>query len=172
MKGAEIIGTIIIVALFSTAAAALVATLTRSPPTAAAPRRRALRLPAACTDALTKERVACTLDLVAFTGDYGRIQAVLRLTNEVTGNCAHILAGVDPTRERRRGRVAIVGVTTEPIDQFRLGMHVRTDAIRLVPSARRATVVADVASALGFASPRSEARALNRLLSQAMIQIA
>ena len=171
MKGAEVIGTIIILALVSTAAAALAAALTTGASTAA-PGRRAVRLPATCTDPLTKEFVAGTLELVGFTGDYGRIQAVLRLTNEVTGHSAHILGGVDPTREGRRGRSAIVGVTIEPIDQFRVGLHVRTDAIRLVSSAPPGTVVANVASALRFASPRSEARALNRLLSQALLRVA
>jgi hypothetical protein len=168
MKGADVIWTILTVALISTAAATLAAALT----TPAAPRRRAVRLPSRCTEPLTGDPIACTLDLVGFTGDYGRIQAVLRLTNEVTGLSAHILAGVHPVRERRHGRSAIVGMTTEPIDEFRVGAHVRTSAVRLVPSARRGTVIAHVASALGFANPRSEARALNRLLGQSMIQVA
>jgi hypothetical protein len=170
MKGADVIWTIVILALVSTATAALAAVLSPSP--AAPARRGAVRLPATCTDPLTSDQVAGTVELVGFTGDYGRIQAVLRLTNGVTGHSTHVLVGVDPTRERRRGREAIVSVTTEPTNQFRVGLHVRTDAIRLVPRARQGTVVADVASALGFASPRSEARALNRLLSQAMIHVA
>ena len=171
MKGADVIWTIVILALVSTSAAALAAALSK-PSTAAPPRRGAVPLPATCTDPLTGDQVAGTVELVGFTGDYGKIQAVLRLTNGATGHSTHVLVGVAPTRARRRGRAAIVGVTTEPTNQFRVGLHVRTDAIRLAPSARQRTVVADVASALGFASPRSEARALNRLLSEAMIRIA
>jgi hypothetical protein len=172
MQGGQVIGTIVVVALVSSLAAAVAAAFISAASSGARRTTRSVRLPAACRDPLAGDSVPCTLELVGFTGDYGTVQAILRFTSGVTGHSTHILAGLRPATEKQRGRSGIVGVTTEPIDQVRLGVHLRTGPIRLVLRAERRTLVGDLVSGLGFGSAQSEARALNRLLAQSTVQVA
>jgi hypothetical protein len=162
--------TILLVTLVATfvaaGAAAFTATSEAAPPSAGG-----VTLPATCTNPVTGDPVACTLQLVGFTAENGTLQAVLRLTNSVTGETARIVADLTPVTQQQGGTCTLLELTIRPIDLFLLGLHLHVDTIHLVLTAQRGTLLGDLLCGLFFGNPGGAATALNQLLREGMIRI-
>ena len=155
---------------FAALVAALVSVLVIAPPASAQPTSRALTVPAQCDIAGTP--TDCTLQLVGFTGQNGTVQAVLRLTNEVTGQVTTIIADLTASTQQQGGTCTLLDLTIQPIDLFLLGLHLHTDTIHLTLTAQRGTLLGDLLCGLFFGNPTGAATALNQLLRQGVIGVA
>lgn len=152
-------------------AAIAVGVLTIAPPVAAAPATGALTVPATCTDPATGDPVSCTLQLVGFTGQNGTVQAILLLTNNVTGQTQRIVADLVAGTQQQGGTCTILDLTIQPIDLDLLGLHLHTDTIHLKLTAQRGTLLGNLLCGLFFGNPTGAATTLNQLLSQGLIRL-
>jgi hypothetical protein len=151
---------------------ALIAVMAIAPPASAAPSANALTVPATCTDPATGTAVDCTLQLVGFTAQNGTLQAVLRLTNNVTGQTTQIVADLTAVTQQQAGSCTLLDLTIQPIDLDLLGLHLHTDTIHLVLTAQRGTLLGNLLCGLFFGNPGGAATALNQLLRQGGIALA
>jgi hypothetical protein len=140
------------------------AVLTVVPTASAAP--TGLALPATCDVAGTP--VSCTLQLVGFTAQGGTLSAVLRLTNNVTGEAQQFLV---PITAQPGSTCTILDLTIRPIDLFLLGLHLHTDTIHVVLTAQRGTLLGDLLCGLFF-GPNQLAGLLSNALRQGLITLA
>ena len=149
--------------------ASLVAVLAVAPPASSAPTVNAVALPATCTQVAGGVTVPadCTLELVGFQNAGGTLQAVLRLTNEVTGAVTRIVANVTPTQQA--ATCTILDLTIGPIDLQLLGLRLQTNEIHVVLTAQRGTLLGDLLCGLFFGNPT--AGLLNQLLRTGAIQV-
>lgn len=161
------------ISAFATLIGALIALLAIAPPASAAPpATSSVTVPATCTDQATGLPAPCTLQLVGFTTEDGVVQAVLRLTNTVTGQTTQIVADLTAATTQQGGTCTLLDLTIQPIDLFLLGLHLHTDTIHLVLTAQRGTLLGDLLCGLFFGNPTGAATTLNQLLRQGMIQVA
>ena len=151
---------------------ALIAVMAIAPPASAAPGTNALTVPAMCTDPTTGNEVGCTLQLVGFTAQNGTLQAVLNLTNTVTGETTRIVADLTAATTQQAGSCTLLDLTIQPIDLDLLGLHLHTDTIHLVLTAQRGTLLGNLLCGLFFGNPGGAATALNQLLRQGGIAFA
>jgi hypothetical protein len=156
----------VVAALVAAGAAAFTATAE-----AARPAAGGVTLPATCTDLATGDPVACTVQLVGFTAENGTVQAVLRLTNTVTGQTERIVADLTAVTQQQGGTCTLLELTIRPIDLFLLGLHLHIDTIHLVLTAQRGTLLGDLLCGLFFGNPSGAATTLNQLLRQGMIRV-
>lgn len=152
--------------------AALVVVMAIAPPAPAAPSPAAVTVPATCTAPGTTDPVSCTLQLVGFTGQNGTVQAVLRLTNNVTNQTTQIVADLTAPTQQQGGSCTLLDLTIQPIDLDLLGLHLHTDTIHLVLTAQRGTLLGNLLCGLFFGNPTGAATALNQLLRQGAIAVA
>jgi len=153
-------------------AAALAVGLTIAPAASAAPPANdPITVPATCTDPTSGDPVSCTLQLVGFTGQNGTVQAVLDLTNNVTGQTTQILADLTAATQQRAGSCTLLDLTIQPIDLFLLGLHLHTDTIHLFLEAQRGTLLGNLLCGLFFGNPTGAATTLSRLLNQGLITL-
>lgn len=164
-------GKLVLLTLMATLVAALAAAITAAPASAAPPATTGVTLPATCTDPVTGDAVACTLQLVGFTTQNGTVQAVLNLTNTVTGQTTRIVAALTPVTQQQGGTCTLLDLTIQPIDLFLLGLHLHTDTIHLVLTAERGTLLGDLLCGLFFGDPGGAATVLNQLLRQGLISV-
>jgi hypothetical protein len=150
---------------------ALIAVMAIAPPVSAAPGTNALTVPATCTDPTIGNEVGCTLQLVGFTAQNGTLQAVLNLTNTVTGETTRIVADLTAATNQA-GSCTLLDLTIQPIDLDLLGLHLHTDTIHLVLTAQRGTLLGNLLCGLFFGNPGGAATALNQLLRQGGIALA
>jgi hypothetical protein len=150
---------------------ALIAVMAIAPPASAAPTANALAVPATCTDT-AGDPVSCTLQLVGFTAQNGTLQAVLRLTNNVTGQTTQIVADLTAATTQQAGSCTLLDLTIQPIDLDLLGLHLHTDTIHLVLTAQRGTLLGNLLCGLFFGNPAGAATTLNQLLRQGGIALA
>jgi hypothetical protein len=153
-------------------AATLVTVIAVAGPAAAAPAATALTLPATCTDPTSGDPVSCTLQLVGFTAQNGTVQAVLKLTNNLTGEATQIVADLTAKTQQQGGTCTLLELTIQPIDLFLLGLHLHTDTIHLVLTAQRGTLLGNLLCGLFFGNPSGAATTLNQLLRQGFIALA
>ena len=151
---------------------ALIAVLAIAPPASAAPATGGLTVPATCTDPVSGDAVSCTLQLVGFTGQNGTVQAVLKLTNNVTGQTTQIVANLTAETQQQAGSCTLLDLTIQPIDLDLLGLHLHTDTIHLVLTAQRGTLLGNLLCGLFFGNPTGAATMLNQLLRQGQIALA
>jgi hypothetical protein len=124
-------------------------------------------LPAVCTSGAVS--VDCTLQLIAFTRVNGTLAAVLRLTNNATGETTGITVPI--TALQQGGTCTILDLTIGPIDLFLLGIRIQTNEIHLLVTAQRGTLLGDLLCGLffnGLATPQL-AGALNSALSSVTV---
>ena len=152
-------------------AATLVTVIAVAGPAAAAPAATALTLPATCTDPTSGDPVSCTLQLVGFTAQNGTVQAVLKLTNNLTGETTQIVADLTAKTQQQGGTCTLLELTIQPIDLFLLGLHLHTDTIHLVLTAQRGTLLGNLLCGLFFGNPSGAATTLNQLLRQGFISL-
>jgi hypothetical protein len=146
---------------------ALITVMAIAPPASAAPpAASAVAVPATCTDPATGDAVSCTLQLVGFTAQNGTVQAVLRLTNNVTGQTTQIVADLTAPTQQQAGTCTLLDLTIQPIDLDLLGLHLHTDTIHLVLTAQRGTLLGNLLCGLFFGNSGGAASALNQLLRQ------
>lgn len=153
--------------------ACLVAALAIAPPASSAPPASAVALPAQCTD-VTDPTVAvdCTLELVGFRNNNGTLAAVLRLTNELTGQTTQIVTNV--TQAQQGSTCTILDLTLGPIDLQLLGLRLQTNEIHITLTAQRGTLLGDLLCGLFFGSQNNLgglATVLNQLLRQGAVQV-
>jgi hypothetical protein len=151
--------------------AALAAAFSTASAQAAPPATSAVTLPATCTNVVTLEPAACTLELVGFTTQGGAIAAVLRFTNEATGIVTQIVVPLVPGTTQQGGTCTILDLTIGPIDLELLGLRLQTNTIRLRLTAQRGTLLGDLLCGLFFGNPAGAATTLNQLLRQGMIRL-
>jgi hypothetical protein len=135
----------------------------------AAPAATTPAVPATCTTIGTDTVVPCTISLVGFNTNGGVLNAVLQVTNTVTGAVQQITVPFQTV-----GSCTILDLTIQPIDLFLLGLHLHTDTIHVVLTAQRGTLLGDLLCGLFF-GPNPLARAstlLNSLLAQGAITLA
>jgi hypothetical protein len=152
--------------------AGLVAVMAFAPPVSAAPTANAVTVPSTCTDPTSGDAVSCTLQLVGFTSQNGTLQAVLKLTNNVTGQTTQILANLTAATTQQAGSCTLLDLTIQPIDLDLLGLHLHTDTIHLVLTAQRGTLLGNLLCGLFFGNPAGAATTLNQLLRQGNIALA
>jgi hypothetical protein len=155
----------------ATLAAALATVVAVAPPAVAAPATNAVAVPATCTDP-AGDPVSCTLALVGFTSQNGTVQAVLSLTNNVTGQVTQIVADLTAITQQQGGSCTLLDLTIQPIDLDLLGLHLHTDTIHLVLTAQRGTLLGNLLCGLFFGNPLGAATTLNQLLRQGGIAVA
>ena len=159
------------VAVLAALAATLATVVALAPPAAAAPpAASAVTVPATCTD--PAGAVSCTLSLVGFTSQNGTVQAVLRLTNNVTGQVTQIVADLTAITQQQGGSCTLLDLTIQPIDLDLLGLHLHTDTIHLVLTAQRGTLLGNLLCGLFFGNPLGAATTLNQILRQGGIAVA
>ena len=115
--------------------------------------------------------MSCTLQLVGFTSQNGTVQAVLKLTNNATGQVTQIIADLTAATQQQAGTCTLLDLTIQPIDLFLLGLHLHTDTIHLVLTAQRGTLLGNLLCGLFFGNPTGAATTLNQLLRQGMITL-
>jgi hypothetical protein len=142
------------------------AVLTVAPAASAAP-TTGLALPATCTTT-GGSPVSCTLTLVGFATQGGTLNAVLQLTNNVTGQVTQILV---PITQQPGATCTILDLTIQPIDLFLLGLHLHTDTIHLVLTAQRGTLLGDLLCGLFFGPQQQLTGLLNNALRQGLITL-
>jgi hypothetical protein len=89
----------------------------------------------------------CTVELVAFNNVRGNLHAVLRVTNEATGQTRRTSA---PIAQQQGGSCLILEITIPPIDIFLLGIRIQTDTIHIRITAERGTLLGDLLCGLFF----------------------
>jgi hypothetical protein len=152
--------------------AALATLVAVAPPATAAPATNGVTVPATCTDPVTADPVSCTLTLTGFTAQNGTLQAVLTLTNNVTGASTQIIASLTAVTQQQGGSCTLLDLTIRPIDLDLLGLHLHTDTIHLVLTAQRGTLLGNLLCGLFFGDPAGAATTLNQLLRQGGIAVA
>jgi hypothetical protein len=143
-----------------------------APVSAAPPATGGVTLPATCTSTTSTDPVSCTLQLVGFTTQNGTLQAVLQLTNNVTGQSTQILGDLTAVSQQQGGSCTLLDLTIQPIDLFLLGLHLHTDTIHLVLTAQRGTLLGNLLCGLFFGNPTGAATTLNQLLREGSIAVA
>lgn len=136
----------------------------------AAPKPTAVTVPATCTAPGTTDPVGCALSLVGFNTQGGTVNAVLQLTNTLTGAITQIVVPL-----QNAGSCTILDLTVQPIDLDLLGLHLHTDTIHVVLTAQRGTLLGNLLCGLFFGNgpPLGVASTLlNNLLKQGNISIA
>jgi len=154
-----------------TGAVTVLVALTVAPAVTAAPKTGALTVPATCTVPNTTTPAPCTLQLVGFTGQNGTVQALLNLTNTVTGQVTQIVADLTGITQQQGGTCTLLDLTIQPIDLDLLGLHLHTDTIHLVLTAQRGTLLGNLLCGLFFGNPIGGANALTQLLRNGMITL-
>jgi hypothetical protein len=96
------------------------------------------------------------------------LNAVLQLTNNVTGQVTQILV---PITQQQGGTCTILDLTIQPIDLFLLGLHLHTDTIHLTLTAQRGTLLGDLLCGLFFGPQQQLAGLLNNALQQGLITL-
>jgi hypothetical protein len=152
-------------------AAVIALSIAVAPVNAARPATGGITVPATCTDQVTGDPATCTLQLAGFTSQNGTVQAVLNLTNTVTGQTTQILANLTAATTQQAGTCTILDLTIQPIDLFLLGLHLHTDTIHLFLTAQRGTLLGNLLCGLFFGNPLGAATALNQLLRQGGITV-
>jgi hypothetical protein len=149
--------------------AMLVAGLSMTAATAAPAAPLPVTVPATCTAPGTTNPVGCTLSLVGFNTQGGVLNAVLQLTNTVTGAVTQIVVPL-----QNAGTCTILDLTIQPIDLELLGLHLHTDTIHIVLTAQRGTLLGDLLCGLFFGpNPLGLASTLlNSLLAQGAVSTA
>ena len=152
------------------AIAALAAGLSLMTATAApAAPTTSVAVPATCTTG-TGAPAGCALSLVGFNTLNGTLNAVLQLTNTVTGAVTQIVVPL-----QNAGSCTILDLTIQPIDLELLGLNLHTDTIHVVLTAQRGTLLGNLLCGLFFGNgpPLGVASTLlNNLLRQGNISIA
>lgn len=144
----------------------LVAGLSLTAATAASAAPTPVTVPATCTAPGTTNPVGCTLSLVGFNAANGTLNAVLQLTNTVTGAVTQITVPL-----ANAGTCTILDLTIQPIDLDLLGLHLHTDTIHVVLTAQRGTLLGNLLCGLFFGpNPLGLASTLlNSLLAQGAV---
>ena len=105
--------------------------------------------------------VDCTVQMVGVSNVNGKLNAVLKVTNEVTGESRRVSAPI--TAQQQGGTCTILDLTIQPIDLFLLGIHIHTDEIHIVITAERGTLLGDLLCGLFF--PDRGPAAVNQLVA-------
>lgn len=112
--------------------------------------------------------VGCTVEMVGVTSVDGTLNAVLDVTNQATGQTQRAM---QPITVQQQETCTILEFTATPIDLFVLGIRVHVDAIHVLITAERGSLLGDLLCGLFF--PSSELDAQNQLvapLNQALQQ--
>ena len=112
--------------------------------------------------------VACSVQLVGFNNMGGGLNAVLDVTNEVTGQTRRMFA---PITAQQGGSCTILDLTIRPIDLFLLGITIHTDEIHLVITAQRGTLLGDLLCGLFFGNQNQLVAALNEALREGAVSL-
>jgi hypothetical protein len=105
--------------------------------------------------------VDCTVEVVRFNDAGGKLNAVLKVTNEVTGETQRVSAPI--TAQQQGGFCTILEITIPPLDIFILGIRIQTDEIHIVITAQRGTLLGDLLCGLFF--PDRGPAAANQLVA-------
>lgn len=92
--------------------------------------------------------VDCTVKMVGVTSAGGTLQAVLKVTNDVTGESQRVKAPI--TAQQQGETCTILDLTIGPIDLFLLGIRIQTDPIHILITAQRGTLLGDLLCGLFF----------------------
>jgi hypothetical protein len=112
--------------------------------------------------------VACSVQLVGFNNAGGTLNAVLEVTNEVTGQTKRVFA---PITAQQGGTCTILELTIRPIDLFLLGISIHIDQIHLVITAERGTLLGDLLCGLFFGNQNQLVAALNEALREGAVAL-
>jgi hypothetical protein len=104
--------------------------------------------------------VDCSVELVGFNNAGGNLRAVLRVTNEATGQTRQTST---PITQQQGGSCLILEITIPPIDIFLLGIRIQTDTIHIRITAQRGTLLGDLLCGLFF--PDRGGAAQNQLVA-------
>jgi 3-dehydroquinate synthase class II len=99
--------------------------------------------------------VACTVEMVGFTDVDGTLNAVLEVSNQATGQTQR---AVQPIAVQQEETCTILEATATPIDLFVLGIRVHVDAIHVLITAERGSLLGDLLCGLFFTSGEPDAQ--------------
>jgi hypothetical protein len=92
--------------------------------------------------------VDCTVELVGFNNVGGTLNAVLRVTNDATGQTQRISTPI--TVQQQGGTCLILEIIIPRIDIFLLGIRIVIDRIHIRITAERGTLLGDLLCGLFF----------------------
>jgi len=112
--------------------------------------------------------VGCAVAMVGVTSVDGTLNAVLEVTNQATGQTER---AVQPIAVQQQETCTILEFTATPIDLFVVGIRVHIDAIHVLVTAERGSLVGDLLCGLFFTSREADAQnELVAALDQALQQ--
>jgi hypothetical protein len=111
---------------------------------------------------------ACTVQLVGFNNAGGTLNAVLSVTNDVTGETRRVSA---PITVQQGTTCTILDLTIGPIDLFLLGIRIQTNEIHILITAERGTLLGDLLCGLFFGNQNQVVAALNMALREGAVTV-